>query len=86
MTGILGGQWELTHFAPMDNIPTAVKLTAYAGEATDLTAGALQEFLDTVERGEMKIAAAKTFSFAELQEAHRLMDSNQGNGKIVVTI
>jgi len=86
MTGILGGKWELEHFAPMDVIPTAVKLTAYAGEATDLTSDALQQFLDIVERGEIKIPATRTFPFAELQEAHRLMDSNQGNGKIVITM
>ena len=84
MTGILGGKWELERFAPMDAIPTAVKLTAYAGEATDLTSHALQRFLDIVERGEIKVPVARTFPFAELQEAHRLMDSNQGNGKIVV--
>jgi NADPH:quinone reductase-like Zn-dependent oxidoreductase len=86
MTGILGGKWELEHFAPMDAIPTAVKLTAYAGEATDLTSDALQQFLDIVERGEIKIPATRTFPFAELQEAHCLMDSNQGNGKIVIAM
>jgi len=86
MTGILGGKWELEHFAPMDAIPTAVKLTAYAGEATDLTSEALQQFLDIIERDEIKVPAGRTFPFVELQEAHRLMDSNQGNGKIVVTI
>ena len=86
MTGGLGGQWEIEHFAPMDAIPTAVKLTSYAGEATDLTAEELQKYLDLVEKGEMKIPAGRTFSFSELQEAHRLMDSNQANGKIVLTI
>jgi NADPH:quinone reductase-like Zn-dependent oxidoreductase len=86
MTGILGGKWELEHFAPMDAIPSTVKLTAYAGEATDLTSEALQQFLGIVERGEIKVPVARTFPFAELQEAHRLMDSNQGNGKIVVVI
>ena len=86
MTGILGGQWTIDHFAPMDAIPTAVKLTAYAGEATDLTADELQKFLDMVEQGEMNIAVARKFSFSELQDAHRLMDSNQGNGKIVITV
>jgi NADPH:quinone reductase-like Zn-dependent oxidoreductase len=86
MTGILGGKWDLEHFAPMDDIPTAVRLTAYAGEATDLTSEALQQFLDIVERGEIKIPATRTFPFAKLQEAHRLMDSNQGNGKIVVVV
>jgi NADPH:quinone reductase-like Zn-dependent oxidoreductase len=86
MTGILGGQWAIDHFAPMDAIPTAVKLTAYAGEATDFTAEELQKFLDAVEQGEMNITVARTFPFSELQDAHRLMDSNQGNGKIVITV
>ena len=70
----------------MDAIPTAVKLTAYAGEATDLTAEELQRYLDMVEQGEMKAPAARTFPFSNLQEAHCLMDLNQANGKIVVTI
>ena len=86
MTGILGGKWEMEHFAPMDAIPTAVKLTAYAGEATDLTTEELQKYLDLVERGEMKVPSARTFPFSELQDAHRLMDSNRGNGKIVITV
>jgi NADPH:quinone reductase-like Zn-dependent oxidoreductase len=34
MTGGLGGQWEIEHFAPMDAIPTAVKLTSYAGDGS----------------------------------------------------
>src|SRR6516225_8825950 len=62
MTGGLGGQWEIEHFAPMDAIPTAVKLTSYAGEATDLTTEELQKYLDVMEKGEMKIRAGKTFS------------------------
>jgi NADPH:quinone reductase-like Zn-dependent oxidoreductase len=86
MTGILGGKWEIEHFAPMDAIPTAVKLTSYAGEATDLTPEELQKYLDIVEQGEMKAPAARTFPFSELQAAHRLMDLNQANGKIVLTI
>ena len=33
MTGILGGAWTLANFTPMEDIPTGVKLTCYAGEA-----------------------------------------------------
>jgi hypothetical protein len=55
MTGGLGGQWEIENFAPMDVIPTAVKLTSYAGEATDLTAQELQKYLEMVEGGVMNI-------------------------------
>ena len=86
MTGILGGEWELKNFSPMDDIPTAVKLTSYAGEASDISQAQLQKYVDMVEQGELRVNSAKTFAFNELQEAHRLMDSNQANGKIVITL
>lgn len=86
MTGILGGEWELKNFSPMDDIPTAVKLTSYSGEASDISQAQLQKYVDMVERGEMRVNSAKTFAFRDLQEAHLLMDSNQANGKIVITV
>jgi NADPH:quinone reductase-like Zn-dependent oxidoreductase len=86
MTGILGGEWELKNFSPMDDIPTAVKLTSYSGEASDISHAQLQKYINMVEQGEMKVHSAKTFAFKDLQEAHRLMDSNQANGKIVITV
>ena len=47
MTGILGGEWELSGFRPMGDIPTGVKLTSYSGEASDITAPQLDEYLAT---------------------------------------
>jgi NADPH:quinone reductase-like Zn-dependent oxidoreductase len=35
MTGIVGNKWAFENFAPMDQIPTAVCLTSYAGESDD---------------------------------------------------
>jgi hypothetical protein len=35
MTGIVGNQWTLENFAPLEVIPTAVCLTSYAGDAED---------------------------------------------------
>jgi NADPH2:quinone reductase len=86
MTGILGGEWELQKFQPMEDIPTAVKLTSYAGGAEDLSPPQLQRYLEQVEQGQLNFARAVSFSFAQLPEAHRLMDSNAGNGKIVITV
>ena len=43
MTGILGGSWVLDHFHPMGDIPTAVKLTSYSGEAADITPAQLKK-------------------------------------------
>jgi NADPH2:quinone reductase len=84
MTGILGGKWVLSDFHPMGNIPTAVKLTSYSGEAADLTPGQLQDYIDLVEKGELEVKTGPTFDFEELVAAHRLMDANQAGGKIVI--
>jgi NADPH:quinone reductase len=86
MTGILGGQWELANFRPMGQIPTAVRLTSYSGEASDLTQAQLQHYIRLVEQGELKIRTGRVFAFDELVSAHQLMDANQANGKLVVTV
>lgn len=84
MTGILGGEWALKDFHPMGDIPTAVKLTSYSGEAADLARPQLQQYVSAVERGELKIKTGPIFDFEDLVEAHRLMDLNRADGKIVV--
>ena len=84
MTGILGGKWVLDDFHPMGDIPTAVKLTSYSGEAADLTHQQLQDYIDLVEKGELEVKTGPVFEFEELVAAHKLMDVNQAGGKIVV--
>ena len=37
------------------DIPTAVKLTSYSGEAADLTPTQLQGYIDLVEKGEFEV-------------------------------
>ena len=84
MTGILGGKWVLDNFHPMGDIPTAVKLTSYSGEAADLTSTQLQDYIGLVENGELEVKTGPVFDFEELVEAPKLMDANQAGGKIVV--
>lgn len=84
MTGILGGKWVLDDFHPMGDIPTAVKLTSYSGEAADLSQAQLQSYIDLVESGQLKVQTGPTFDFEELVAAHKLMDDNQAGGKIVI--
>lgn len=86
MTGILGGEWTLNHFTPMEDIPTGVKLTSYAGEASNLSPESLQAFVDDVAAGRQILNLDKTFTLAELPEAHRYMESNQASGKVVVVV
>ncbi len=84
MTGILGGKWTLDNFQPMGDIPTAVKLTSYSGEANDLGIDQLQEYLRLIEEGKLAVETGPVFKFEELIQAHELMDANQAGGKIVV--
>ncbi len=86
MTGILGGEWVLPEFAPMDAIPTGVKLTSYSGGAMDITQAQLQQYIELVEKGALNIRMGPRFAFTELQQAHALMDENRANGKIVITL
>ena len=84
MTGILGGKWILDNFQPMGDIPTAVKLTSYIGEANDLRVDQLQEYLKLIEEGKLVVETGPVFEFEELIQAHELLDANQAGGKIVV--
>ena len=86
MTGILGGEWTLSNFTPMEDIPTGVKLTSYAGEVSDLSKESLQAFVDDVTSGRQTLNLDKIFKLEELAKAHRHMESNQASGKVVVVI
>jgi len=86
MTGILGNAWTLHEFAPMDDIPTGVKLTSYSGSAIDLAADRLQQFVDDVAAGREHVNLDRVFRFHEVPEAHRYMESNQATGKLVVLV
>lgn len=86
MTGILGGQWEISGFRPMEHIPTGVRLTSYAGGAGDITAQDLQRYVRLVESGDLALHRGPVWQFDQLVEAHRAMDENRANGKMVVVV
>ncbi len=84
MTGMVGNKWDFDRFAPMEAIPTTVKLTTYAGEASDFMKTPLQDFVQEIEDGRSVIRIGKVFRLAEIVEAHRCMEENRAQGKIVV--
>ena len=86
MTGMVGNKWSFENFAPMDYIPTAVCLTTYAGESNDFMHMPLQELVDQVAAGALKVQVGKVFHLDEIVEAHRCMEENKAGGKIVVLI
>ena len=84
MTGMVGNAWELDRFSPMAAIPTSVNLTTYAGGDDDFIRTPLQEFVETVERGKTTVKLGPVFRLDEIVEAHRCMEENRAQGKIVV--
>lgn len=84
MTGMVGNKWDFERFAPMEAIPTSVKLTTYAGEASDFLATPLQEFIREMEDGRRSVRIGPVFPLADIVAAHRCMEENRAQGKIVV--
>ena len=84
MTGIVGNQWSLPDFSPMDAIPSTVRLTVYTGESEDFMAMPLNALLTQVADRQLKVQVGKTFHLEQIAEAHRCMEENKAGGKIVV--
>lgn len=84
-TGMLGNEWVVPDFAPNEYLPTGVRLTAYAGDATDLPATVLQEFLDAVAAGQVRVPVGHVYELGEIAQAHADMESGRYAGKLVVT-
>ncbi len=83
--GMLSNEWIVKDFYPIDYIPQGVRLTSYSGEATDLPAGVLQEFLDAVAAGSAVVPIDQVFRFEQIAEAHAAMEAGTAAGKLVVT-
>lgn len=83
-TGMLSDQWTIDAFYPMDWLPNGVRLTAYSGEAADLPATVLQEFLDAVAAGTATIPIGRVYSLDEIVQAHHDMEAGRVGGKGVV--
>jgi NADPH2:quinone reductase len=85
-TGMLSNHWTVPDFYPNGYLPSGVRLTAYSGDATDLTAAALQEFLDAVADGRASVPLDRVFTLDEIAAAHTYMEEGRATGKLVVRL
>ncbi len=81
---MVGNKWDFERFAPMEAIPTSVRLTTYAGGVEDFMRTPLQEFVSEIEAGHTRVKVGRVFGLDEIVEAHRLMEENRAGGKLVV--
>lgn len=85
-TGALAGQWNIPDFTPF-MIPSGVRLTSYAGGATDLPAQVFQQHLQAVAAGRLKAPVAKVYhSLEQVREAQADVEAGTTPGKHVVLL
>ncbi|WP_433290761.1 zinc-binding alcohol dehydrogenase family protein [Actinoplanes sp. CA-030573] len=85
-TGMLSNEWLVRDFYPIGYLPRGVRLSAYGGEADDLRAEVLQEFLDAVAAGTATVPVARVYELDEIARAHADMEANRVAGKLVVVM
>jgi len=92
LVGFLGGGAPIVDFNPLTQMPSGVQFSFFASAFVfgtpdfPLAKIPFQELVDDVEKGLYDARPAKEFAFDELPEAHRLMEDNRANGKLVVRV
>jgi NADPH:quinone reductase-like Zn-dependent oxidoreductase len=84
MTGMVGNKWSFDEFSPMEVIPAAVCLTTYDGGPEDFMRTPLDELIERVAQGSLRVQVGRVFKLDDIVEAHRCVEANQAGGKIVV--
>lgn len=84
MVGMVGNKWSFDDFSPMEAIPSMVCLTTYAGEVEDFMSMPLDELVEEVANGHLRLQPGSVFQIDQIVEAHRCMEENKAGGKIVV--
>ena len=91
LAGFLGGGAPVAAFDPLTQMPSGVQFSFFGSftfgtPSYPLSGIPLQAIVDRVADGTYKARPAKVFRFDDIQVAHRLMESNEANGKIVVRL
>lgn len=91
LVGFLGGGGPLS-LEPVFQIPSGVRLSVFASAIVTGSAEfplaeiPFQDMVDRVASGAYQARPAKVFRFEDIQAAHRLMETNEAGGKLVVRI
>jgi NADPH:quinone reductase len=91
LAGWLGGLAPIADFNPLLQMASGVCLTFFGSfvfgkPGFPLSDVPLQAIAAEVERGRYKAKPTRVFRFEEVQEAHRVMESNGAKGKLVVVL
>ncbi len=83
MTGCLGG-WVINEFEPLDDIISESYLTSF--NSTYVNENVVSEMFDFIEKYSIKPEISRVFTLDEISEAHKFLEGNKANGKVVVIV
>ena len=87
LVGSVCDKWSFEEgFSPSMAIPTAVNLTAYHSSTQALMDTPLDDIIDWISGGDIKIPVKVFHGIESVVDAHRCMENNEAGGKIVVLL
>lgn len=90
LAGFLGGLKPIENFQPIFQIPNGIRLCTLASALSFGQTGfefskiPLQRIIADIEENKIQNILRKTFGVDQISEAHRLVESNNVNGKVVI--
>jgi NADPH2:quinone reductase len=85
-TGAMAGGWTIPDFTPF-MIPSGVRLTSYAGEASGLPAPVFQQQLQAIADGRLKAPVAKVYyGLEQIRDAQADVEAGTTPGKHVLVL
>ncbi|EYE92840.1 zinc-binding alcohol dehydrogenase family protein [Aspergillus ruber CBS 135680] len=84
MAGIVGNEWYLENVNPMELIPSETKFTVYGGGVEQFMNMPLDDLVRKIEARKLKVKIGRVFKMEDIVEAHRCMENDEAQGKIVV--
>ncbi|EAL86055.1 hypothetical protein LV164_003801 [Aspergillus fumigatus] len=84
LVGRLCENGDLEKVDLMELIPSGVKLTVYQGTSEDFMNTPLDAVLRLIEQGSLKFKIGRVLRMEQIVEAHRCMEENEAEGKIVI--
>ncbi len=92
LAGFLGGSDPISAFNPLTQMPSAVQFSFFASAFTfgtkdfPLAKIPFQSIINQIANGKYPAKPARIFDFNQIVDAHRIMEANTANGKLVVKI
>lgn len=92
LAGFLGGMQPLEEFQPLLQIPSGIRFTTFGSAFVfglpgfELSHIPLQKMITDIEEGRIRNIYKNSYPFEEIAAAHRVVERNEVNGKIVVTL